>query len=183
MDAGNKTARRYHWHSDNLRSFVEEPHTAICGINKGSILNLTAAEANNTKQSMMNIMREKPELIMQEIQQLLMPGHHEVKREDVNLKRLGAVLWLAHEKQPKDFEELLLLQGVGPRTIQSLALVSEVIHGTPSRFKDPLVFRLHMAVKMVIHFLCQQECMMKLFPHCKLLYVNLNSGKLINYRL
>src|SRR5678810_1372357 len=69
-----------------------------------------------------------------------MPGHHAVKSKDVNLKRLGTVLWLAHEKQPKDFEELLLLQGVGPRTIQSLALVSEVIHGTPSRFKDPARF-------------------------------------------
>lgn len=140
MNADNKTARRYHWHSENLRSFVEEPHTGIYGINQGEILNLTAAEANNTKQSMMNITYEKPELIMQEIQQLIMPGHHEVNSEDVNLKRLGSVLWLAHEKQPKDFEELLLLQGVGPRTIQSLALVSEVIHGTPSRFRDPARF-------------------------------------------
>jgi len=140
MDAGNKTARRYHWHSDNLQSFVEEPHTGICGVNQGDILNLTAAEAKGTKQSMMNIAHEKPELMMKEIQQLIMPGHHDVRSEDINLKRLGAVLWLAHEKQPKDFEELLLLQGVGPRTIQSLALVSEVIHGTPSRFKDPARF-------------------------------------------
>ena len=140
MDAGNKTARRYHWHSDNLQSFVEEPHTGICGVNQGDILNLTATEAKGTKQSMMNITHEKPELMMKEIQQLIMPGHHDVRSEDINLKRLGAVLWLAHEKQPKDFEELLLLQGVGPRTIQSLALVSEVIHGTPSRFKDPARF-------------------------------------------
>jgi hypothetical protein len=140
MDVGSKTARRYHWHSDNLLSFVEEPHTGICGINQGDILNLTAAEAKNTKQVMMNVTREKPGLIVQEVQQLIMPGHHVVKREDINLKRLGTVLWLAYEKQPKDFEELLLLQGVGPRTIQSLALVSEVIHGTPSRFKDPARF-------------------------------------------
>ena len=69
-----------------------------------------------------------------------MPAHHDVKAEDVNLKRFGAVLWLAHDRQPKDFEELLLLEGVGPRTIQSLTLVSEVIHGTPSRFKDPARF-------------------------------------------
>ena len=69
-----------------------------------------------------------------------MPSHHEVRGEDVNLKRLGSILWLAHEKKPGDFEELLLLNGVGPRTIQSLALVSEVIHGTPSRFKDPARF-------------------------------------------
>jgi hypothetical protein len=140
MNAGNKTARRYHWHSDNVHSFVEEPHTGVCGVNQGKILNLTAYEANNTKRSMMDITHEKPEMVIQEIQQLIMPHHHEVKSEDVNLKRLGSVLWLAHEKQPNDFEELLLLQGVGPRTIQSLALVSEVIHGTPSRFKDPARF-------------------------------------------
>jgi hypothetical protein len=71
---------------------------------------------------------------------LIMPNHHDVKEKDVDLKRLGAVLWLAHEKQPKNFEELLQLEGLGPRTLQSLALVSEVIHGTPSRFKDPARF-------------------------------------------
>jgi len=140
MNAENKTARRYHWHSDNLRSFVEEPHTGICGVNQGKILNLTAAEASDTKKGIMNIASEKPGLIMEEIKRLIMPGNHEVMSKDVNLTRLGATLWLAHEKQPKDFEELLLLQGVGPRTIQSLALVSEVIHGTPSRFKDPARF-------------------------------------------
>jgi hypothetical protein len=69
-----------------------------------------------------------------------MPSHHDVRAKDVDLKRLGSVLWLAHEKKPADFEELLLLQGLGPRTLQSLALVSEVIHGTPSRFKDPARF-------------------------------------------
>jgi hypothetical protein len=69
-----------------------------------------------------------------------MPSHHDVRSEDIDLRRLGTVLWLAHDTQPKDFEELLLLEGVGPRTMQSLALVSEVIHGTPSRFKDPARF-------------------------------------------
>jgi len=69
-----------------------------------------------------------------------MPAHHEVYAKDVNLKRLGAVLWLAHERQSENFEELLLLQGVGARTIQALTLVSEVIHGTPSRFADPARF-------------------------------------------
>ncbi|MGN6166414.1 MAG: DUF763 domain-containing protein, partial [Flavisolibacter sp.] len=67
-------------------------------------------------------------------------NHHDVRSKDLDLKRLGAALWLAHDTQPKDFEDLLLLQGVGPRTVQSLALVSEVIHGTPSRFKDPARF-------------------------------------------
>jgi uncharacterized protein len=140
MSEGSAMARRYHWHSANLKSFVEEPHTAICGLNKGQILNLTASEANPTRDGMMSITKEQPEKMMQEIQHLVMPMHHDVRSKDVNLKRLGTTLWLAHETQPKDFEDLLLLQGVGPRTMQSLALVSEVIHGTPSRFKDPARF-------------------------------------------
>lgn len=140
MRDGDAMARRYHWHSRHVKSFVEEPHTAICGANQGQILNLTALEANTTRKSMLNITQEKPELMMQEIQHLILPNHHDVRSEDVDLKRLGSILWLAHETQPKDFEDLLLLQGVGPRTVQSLALVSEVIHGTPSRFKDPARF-------------------------------------------
>ena len=59
---------------------------------------------------------------------------------DVNMKRLGAVLTLAHEREVNNFESLLLLEGVGPRTVQSLTLVSEVIYGTPSRFTDPARF-------------------------------------------
>jgi len=140
MRNGDAMARRYHWHSQHVKSFVEEPHTAICGANQGQILNLTASEANTARESILNITQQKPELMMQEIQHLFMPNHHDVRTEDVDLKRLGSILWLAHETQPKDFEDLLLLQGVGPRTVQSLALVSEVVHGTPSRFKDPARF-------------------------------------------
>jgi uncharacterized protein len=140
MRAGDAMARRYHWHSQHVKSFVEEPHTAICGQNQGQILNLTACEAITTRDKILDITREKPEVMMQEIQHLVMPGHHDVRSEDVNLKRLGSILWLAHDSKPADFEELLLLEGVGPRTVQSLALVSEVIHGTPSRFKDPARF-------------------------------------------
>ena len=140
MRTGDKTARRYHWHSENIISFVEEPHTAICGINQGEILNLTAKEASATKEGMMKITKEKPELMLREIQQLVLPSHHDIRSEDVDLKRLGTILWLAYENHAENFEELLLLQGLGPRTLQSLALVSEVIHGTPTRFKDPARF-------------------------------------------
>jgi len=140
MRTTDKLARRYHWHSENLQSFVEEPHSGIAGINQGNILNLTAKEASQTRDGILKINSEKPEEIINTCQQLKMPSHHDVRANDVNLKRLGSVLWLAHEHQPKDFESLLLLQGVGPRTIQSLALVSEVIHGTPTRFKDPARF-------------------------------------------
>lgn len=140
MRAEDKTARRYHWHSENIQSFVEEPHTGICGINQGNILNLTAAEALISREGILKISGENPEKIIDTFQHLTMPPHHEVHAEDVNLKRLGTTLWLAHENHPQDFEELLLLKGVGPRTIQSLALVSEVIHGSPTRFKDPARF-------------------------------------------
>ena len=140
MREGDAMARRYHWHSAGMRSFVNEPHTAIQGTNLGLILNLTASEAGATRQRILDITREEPQKMLQETQHLLMPSHHEVRSKDINLKRLGTVLWLAHEKQPKEFEELLLLEGVGPRTVQSLALVSEVVHGTPSRFKDPARF-------------------------------------------
>jgi hypothetical protein len=140
MREGDAMARRYHWHSAGLKSFVEEPHTAVLGTNQGLILNLTATEANTTRDSILSITKEQPEKILQETQHLIMPSHHDVRSKDVNLKKLGATLWMAHDKQPKDFEELLLLEGVGPRTLQSLALVSEVVHGTPSRFKDPARF-------------------------------------------
>lgn len=140
MHTVNKTARRYHWHSDNLSSFTEEPHTGVCGINQGEILNLTASAASITKAGILQLTNEDPDVQLREIQRVLLPAHHDVRAEDVNLKRLGAALWLAHEQQPENFDELLLLQGVGPRTIQSLTLVSEVIHGTPSRFTDPARF-------------------------------------------
>jgi hypothetical protein len=140
MRVEDKTARRYHWHSKNIKSFVEEPHTGICGINQGAILNLTAAEASKSREGIVRISAENPEKIIDTFRHLKMPSHHEVRAQDVNLKRLGTTLWLAHENHPEDFEELLLLKGVGPRTIQSLALVSEVIHGSPTRFKDPARF-------------------------------------------
>lgn len=140
MQTGGTTARRYHWHSADLTSFVEEPHTGICGANQGSILNMVAREARASRTAVMTMTGERPQLMLAEAQKLVMPSHHDVRAKDVDLKRLGSVLWLAHEKRPADFEELLLLEGVGPRTLQSLALVSEVIYGAPARFKDPARF-------------------------------------------
>jgi uncharacterized protein len=140
MNGETGMARRYHWHSAQLKSFIEEPHTSVYGLNQGEIMNLTAVEASPAKQGMLDLVKESPERMLPEIRKLLMPRHHEVREENVDLKRLGSVLALAHDKQVTDFESLLLLEGVGPRTIQSLALVSEVIHGTPSRFSDPARF-------------------------------------------
>lgn len=135
-------ARRYHWHSQSFKSYTENPHTSIYGQNQGLILNLTDVEAQASKIGMLEMLKESPARMLPEIRDiaLSMPSHHELKSKDVNLKRLGAMLTLAHEKQPKDFESLLLLEGLGPRTLQSLALVSEVIHGAPCRFEDPARF-------------------------------------------
>ena len=139
MNPNERMARRYHWLSSSLRSFMEEPHTSVCGRNQGLILNLTDKLAAPTKEGIMELTKESPDKLMREVS-IILPNHHEVKDEDVNLKQLGAALILAHETDVSDMESLLLLEGVGPRTLQSLTLVSEVIHGTPSRFSDPARF-------------------------------------------
>ncbi len=202
MNGAEKKARRYHWCSANLRSFVEEPHSGVVGDNRGKILNLTDIQAREARNSILEMSREEPERMLREIVQIgkpasqiilmqngkpaggvtgagapvegvadktktwlgsegetypsvqkglfpefeeeersiVLPSHHEVLAQDVDLKRLGGVLVTAYESQPKDFESLMLTPGLGPRTLQSLALVSEVIYGTPSRFTDPARF-------------------------------------------
>lgn len=188
MNSQTKYARRYHWCSADLKSFIEEPHSGVTGENSGLILNLTDTAAKDTRSSILELSQEKPAALIKEIELLakhgnpndvvekklqkelfeeehkiilpatqeytaageiilsdgsrdiVMPKHHEVLPEDVNLKRLGAVLATAYESKPENFENLLLTPGLGPRTLQSLTLVSEVIYGTPSRFKDPARF-------------------------------------------
>lgn len=139
MNPAGRMARRYHWLSSSLESFTQEPHASVCGRNQGLILNLTHREAAVTKEGILELTRERPDRLLHEAA-LVMPRRHEVTAGDVDLKRLGAALMLAHESEVADFESLLLLPGVGPRTLQSLTLVSEVIHGTPSRFTDPARF-------------------------------------------
>jgi uncharacterized protein len=133
-------ARRYHWHSTQFKSYLDSPHAGVTGVNQGLILNLADTKADITRNGIVKLAEESPDKMMSEIRRIVLPRHHEVLESDVNMKRLGAVLTLAHEKELKDFESLLLLEGAGPRTIQSLTLVSEVIHGTPSRFTDPARF-------------------------------------------
>jgi len=139
MNGDNRMARRYHWLSSAIQSFMEEPHSSVCGKNQGLILNLTDRQASPTKDGIIELTKELPDKLMREVS-IILPNHHDVRAEDVNLKRLGAALILAHETDVKDMESLLLLEGVGPRTVQSLTMVSEVIHGTPSRFSDPARF-------------------------------------------
>jgi hypothetical protein len=148
-------ARRYHWHSPSVRDFVAEPHTGIVGENQGTIMNLVDTRARPAQTAMLDIAHEHPDKTLNEARHLLtptgvqstafrrrlaMPSHHEVRPENINLKRLGAVLSVAYERDLHDFAELLLLENLGPRTLQSLALISEVVHGAPSRFSDPARF-------------------------------------------
>jgi len=140
MQPNSSLARRYHWCSDSLVSFTKEPHVAVCGDNQGEILNLVHKEALNTQEGILDISKEKPEKILSEITQMKLPTYCGIKEKDINLKRLGSILWLAQENEVKQFDELLLLKGLGPRTLQSMTLISEVIHGTSSRFSDPARF-------------------------------------------
>ena len=133
-------ARRYHWHSPSIRSFVNDPHSSIYGTNHGPIMNMVDAKAKDARQGVLNLIKEKPSLVLKEAMHLKMPSHHDVRAKDIDLKRLGAMLYATQEVEIKDFESLLLKEGLGPRTLQSLALVSEIIHGAPTRFSDPARF-------------------------------------------
>jgi uncharacterized protein len=133
-------ARRYHWHSASVRDFVAAPHSGIVGENQGTIMNLVDARAKPAQTALLDIAREKPETTLRDARHLCMPRHHEVRAANIDLKRLGAVLAVAYERDLQDFAELLLLENLGPRTLQSLALVAEVVHGAPSRFADPARF-------------------------------------------
>ena len=133
-------ARRYHWHSATVKDFVSEPHTGIVGEHQGTIMNLVDAAARPAQNAMLDIAHEDPDKTLSGARHLRMPAHHEVRSANVDLKRLGAVLAIAYERDLHDFAELLLLEKLGPRTLQSLALVAEVVHGAPSRFDDPARF-------------------------------------------
>jgi hypothetical protein len=140
MNEASRLARRYHWHSATVRDFTAEPHTAIVGQHAGTIMNLVDRQARPAQQALLSIARDDPARTLVEVRRIEMPSHHDVRAADVNEKRLGAVLALAHERNLRDFASFLLLEQLGPRTLQSLALIAEVVHGTPTRFDDPARF-------------------------------------------
>ncbi len=156
MNGDARQARRYHWHSGALSSFVEEPHSAIDGPNKGEIINLTDRRADQSRSAQLDllanfgpdrIVRELAALsdeepLQPELPHLIMPAHHDVRSSDVFIRRLHGTLAAAAERGPLDFPDLLLTPGVGARTVQSLAMVAEVVHGAPYRFQDPARFSL-----------------------------------------
>jgi uncharacterized protein len=162
MNGERKQARRYHWLSEGLKSFVEEPHAAIDGPAQGEIVNLTDARAAASRREQVELLKSLgPDKIAREFSRLrppaqksgntsvpeqatlphlLMPAHHDVRPKDVATRRLHGNLAAAADCGPKDFAELLLTPGVGPRTVRALAMVAEVLHGAPYRFTDPARF-------------------------------------------
>lgn len=151
-------ARRYHWLSEGLESFVEAPHAAIAGPGQGAIINLTDRRAAPSRAAQLDLLatvgaggivrelaaieRHAPPVADAAplLPHLILPAHHEVRAEDVVLRRLHGGLAAAAERAPADFADLLMVEGVGARTVRALALVAEVIHGAPCRFTDPARF-------------------------------------------
>ena len=158
MNGDSKQARRYHWLSDGLKSFIDAPHAAIEGHAQGQIINLTDRRAEASRNRQLELLGTLgPDGITRELcllageakppsqsslPFLTMPAHHDVRAEDIHLRRLHGNLAVAAERGPIDFAELLLTPGVGARTVRALALVAEVVHGAPCRFSDPARFSL-----------------------------------------
>ncbi len=156
MNGNLRQARRYHWHSGDVVDYVDAPHSAIDGPAQGEIVNLTDSRAARSRAAQLELLADLgPDRIADhyaglagkpaaqpELPHLIMPAHHEVRSSDVFIRRLHGTLAAAQESGPVDFPELLLIPGVGARTLQSLAMVAEVVHGAPYRFQDPARFSL-----------------------------------------
>ncbi|MBX4934601.1 DUF763 domain-containing protein [Rhizobium bangladeshense] len=160
MNGDRRQARRYHWLSEGLESFVDSPHAAIEGRSQGEIVNLADKRAERSRRGQLDllatlgpdrIVREAAALLRAQepapepaeqplLPHLIMPAHHDVRESDVNMRRLHGNLAAAADRGPTDFQELLLVPGVGARTVKALAMVAEVVHGAPCRFSDPARF-------------------------------------------
>ncbi|AHF87251.1 hypothetical protein RLEG3_08825 (plasmid) [Rhizobium leguminosarum bv. trifolii WSM1689] len=160
MNGDRRQARRYHWLSEGLESFVDSPHAAIEGRSQGEIVNLADRRAERSRRGQLDLLATLgPDRIIREaaalqraeapapepaaqpmLPHLIMPAHHDVRESDVNMRRLHGNLAAAADRGPADFEELLLVPGVGARTVKALAMVAEVVHGAPCRFSDPARF-------------------------------------------
>ncbi len=189
MNEAGRTARRYHWLSDNVGSFVHEPHAAICAEAPAPTLNMVASESERAREACAASARERPDRLLAELRRamdarggrdarlplgesaaaastaiqgsgraspsdhapetgmapgdgptLILPSRHDIRREDLDSSRLRWTLLKTYERQPEDFERLLGIEGVGPKTIRALALISELVHGAPPSFRDPARF-------------------------------------------
>ena len=143
MNDDNGMARRYHWLSSSVKSYVNEPHEAVCAERAAQTLNLVAEESAGARAASADLARQKPEVVLSAIKELpvlTMPRRHAVLVADVNPQYLQKILLKTYERAPEDFETLLGMEGVGGRTLRALALVSEIIYGTPASTRDPARF-------------------------------------------
>lgn len=141
MNDTNKYARRYHWLGSKVTNFVIEPHQAICCDSKGNTLNMIATESEEARQTAVMLSQTKPDTLIREIekmQSLHLPAHHHVDVHDIHPGRLYKIFIKTYENIPKDFESLLGIEGVGPKTIRALALISEIVYGKAPSFNDPV---------------------------------------------
>lgn len=133
-------ARRYHWLSDNLKDFVCEPHTGIVSDRRGRTLNMIAKESSQTRNISSKLVRQQPEKLIETLEKLQtfdLSAEHEVFVKNLRKESLRKILLKTYEVGPSNFEELLGIAGVGPKTIRALALVSELIYGAPPSWQDP----------------------------------------------
>ncbi len=143
MNTSKRSARRYHWMGENLKSFVIEPHKAVCCDRRNLTLNMVASESNEARAISTVISRERPEKVVREIKsiaKLSLTKRHNIDISDINPERLYTIFLKTYEYQPQDFESLLGIKGVGPKTIRALSLVSELIYGVPPSYRDPARF-------------------------------------------
>jgi hypothetical protein len=165
MNTANQTARRYHWHSEKITDLVCEPHSGIASQVKVPVLDLSAKESTPTRdmstelvqgsyaglindikiirrQSSRNSQMVSLEADDKQLTFLSLSGNefywHPVLNEDFSKsKYLEKVLAKACEARPKNYEQLLAMEGVGPKTMRALSLVSEVIYGAKPSYEDP----------------------------------------------
>lgn len=148
MNEDNRMARRYHWLSKDLNSFVCEPHKAICCDKKSKVLNLVAFESDRARETVTGLSCQKPKSILKDLEKIknwqensyTLPGRHYISLDDMDLKRLEKIFTSTYERKPENFEKLLAMKGVGPKTIRALALISELVYGVKYSIKDPARF-------------------------------------------
>ena len=140
MNKSTRRARRYHWHSPTVRSFTSNPHTGIVGIENQQVLNLVDGDAETLRSNIVSLTKQRPKEILEAVREAELPDRHDVQKGDVNMSRLGSVLNLAYNRDIEKFDDLVMMHGVGPRTLKALAMASEVIHGDATRFDDPARF-------------------------------------------
>lgn len=143
MNTATRWARRYHWLGTEVEDFVCEPHKAICCDHRSEVLNMVARESEECRQVSTILANDKPTKVIREftqIKQLNLPSYHAVSWDDIRNQNLRKILEKTYERKPDNFEALLGIEGVGPKTIRALSLISEIIYGKPASFRDPVRF-------------------------------------------